>query len=124
MFDVFEKRRIRRFFFSRILTIIVFVVFLFLVRAVWTAYQRASFASQARLDAVHTQQELQKRSVALEADIAELSTDRGLEAALRSRFDVGREGEQLVVLIDAPKRIEAPQPKASLWERMRGWFGM
>lgn len=122
MVDVFEKRRIRRFFFSRLLTVGVFILLLFLLRAAWGAYQKASFASDGRVDAMQQQQVLQKRSEALQADIDELSTDRGLEAALRSRFDVGREGEQLVVLVDAPNAPAETAPKQGLWQRMRGWF--
>lgn len=123
MFDVFEKRRMRRFFFSRVLTIVLFVVCIFLAHAAWAAYQKASFAQEHKDEAQAEQQKLQARADILHDDIAELSTDRGLESALRSRFDVGREGEQLVVLVDPVSAPVALPPEPTLLQRMRGWFG-
>lgn len=120
---MFEKRRIRRFFFSRALTALLFVVLLLLVHAAWSAYQKASFAREHKDEAHAEQQKLQARADVLHEDIAELSTDRGIESALRSRFDIGREGEQLVVLVDPVSTPETPPPPRTLWQKVQSWFG-
>lgn len=43
--------------------------------------------------------ELQLRAEALGAKVEELQNERGLEAEIRSRFDVAKEGEQVVIIL-------------------------
>ena len=122
MFNVFEKRKVRRFFFSRTLSIFLFGIFLFLAHAAWGAYQTSSFAHETQREAVLEYTALDERKKMLEAQIAHLGTERGIEAELRSRFDVGREGERLVVLLEPPVLEDAPVQNDSWWSPLVRWF--
>ncbi len=43
---------------------------------------------------------LKQRAQTLEANVEHLRDDRGIEEEIRNRFDVAKEGEQVVVIID------------------------
>lgn len=121
MFDVFEKRKLRRFFFSRTLAVALLGLFLFLAHASWGAYTTSATAYETRAEVEAEHQALAARKNALSKDIERLKTERGVEAELRSRFDVGHEGERLVILLDPPS-TETPPERASWRERIRAWF--
>ena len=53
-----------------------------------------------------------------------MNTERGLEEELRQKFDVGRAGEGLVVLIDPPESVEQKEIlEKTLWQKIVGFFG-
>lgn len=67
--------------------------------------------SRARSEAHVSQMELAKveeRSVRASNEVAKMEDSFGKEAALRSRFDVGLPGEQLLVIIDEDHPEIAP----------------
>lgn len=94
-------------------------------RAVWGVYAKERESLELRKRAEADLSELQLREANLRADIAALKTDRGLEAAIREEYGMGREGEQLVVIVDPPEpapREEDPWPfKALRWAFPLPW---
>jgi cell division protein FtsB len=69
---------------------------------------------------------LEQRASALEEDIVRLEDPRGIEAELRRRYDVAKEGEEVVVLVENPEEVEEAtsttikkEPEGFL-ERLRG----
>lgn len=58
-------------------------------------------AALRRAEAVRELEEIEQREVALNTDLAILSTSRGQEALVRSTFDVAKEGEEVIVVLDA-----------------------
>ena len=88
-------------FYNRItlLVLIVLVVLLgFTVFEIW-GKERESAVRQA--DAVRELHEVEGRAAALGADLAILDTPRGKEALVRNTFDVAKEGEEVIVVLDA-----------------------
>ena len=82
------------------------------------ADRRAS--AEAELQALHD------RAVSLEEKVDHLENQRGLEEEIRTRFDVAREGEQVVIILDAESEevdlseVEiAPEP--SFLSRLKFW---
>lgn len=47
---------------------------------------------------------LKERHVALEQDVEYLKDERSLEAEIRKHFDVAKEGESVIILMDEPER--------------------
>lgn len=84
---------------------------------VWGVYhkERESAALRAQVESEHA--ELLERETQLKEDIARLSTDRGMEEALRKQYALAGQGESLVIIVEP----QAPLPleeKASVIE----WF--
>jgi cell division protein FtsB len=133
MFDFHEKRKIRSFMYSKATILGLFGVALLLSFSVYDRYEVAREmegkleSKQAELDA------LRERATALESKVKYLDDDRGLEEELRNRFDVVREGEQTVILIDSregngkekPKdatvQQQTPEPEESFFEKLKFW---
>lgn len=100
MFDFHEKRKIRRVVYSRF-----FIVGIFLITALimMSVYERFTIEREMALKLSDRMQELetlQTRAATLEARVKHLRNERGIEEELRNRFDVVKEGEQVVVIID------------------------
>ena len=47
--------------------------------------------------------ELQNRAELLETKVEYMKDERGIEEELRSRFDVAKEGEQVIILLDSER---------------------
>ncbi len=63
---------------------------------------------------------LESRKERLEANLAELETPRGKDAAIRTAFGVAKSGEALIVVV-APATSTPPKAKP-WWRRMWHWF--
>ena len=73
-----------------------------------TVYDRYVVAKEmeGKLEAKRAELEhLKQRAEVLDAKVKYLEDERGIEEELRNRFDVARQGEQVVVLID-PKKTD------------------
>lgn len=65
---------------------------------------------------------LQARKDALEAEVQYLSDERGIEAEMRRQFDVAKEGEKVVVIVEEEEdeQIETIEVEASTNEKR--WY--
>lgn len=128
MFDFHEKRKIRKVVYSRF-----FIAGLFIITAVimMSAYERFRIEREmaAKLELRTLELEaLSTRATSLEERVEHMQNERGIEEELRTRFDVAREGEQVVVILDEQdssksattaedSRLEQP----SFFERLKFW---
>ena len=101
------------------------VIAVFLAGATWEIRQKERLAWREREYARGHYEEVSTRHEALVERLENLSTERGMEEELRKRFPVAREGEEVVVLIDAPRVVgdTIPEPPKTFWDRIKGWFG-
>lgn len=100
MFDFHEKRKIRSILYSKVSVTVLLLISFFVGMS---AYERYAVEREmaAKLEEKRQKLEsLQLRATALEADVAHLQNERGIEEELRGRFDVVKEGEQVVIIID------------------------
>lgn len=100
MFDFQQKRKIRTIFTSRITQIILFgLSFLIL----WNVYERYLIARDVAERRVSLEAEIKKmeeRKDSLEEEVKYISSERGVEAEMRRQFDIARDGEQVVIILD------------------------
>jgi len=99
--------------------------FLILV-AFWLISLIISLSGKAQIavDEAHKAQRqyqaLEKRKIALEANLAALATARGRDSAIRTAFGVARPGEEVIVVV--PPVAAAPTSTPSWWQRILDWF--
>lgn len=118
MFDFHEKRKIKSVLYSKP---IIFTLFFIAIVMSVTVYDRYVVAKEMeeKLEARRTELEhLKQRAEVLDAKVKYLEDERGIEEELRNRFDVAREGEQVVVLVD-PKTQGQKQASATPEEEHR-----
>jgi hypothetical protein len=63
---------------------------------------------------------LEKRQGALAAQVAELGTPRGQEAAMRHTMRVARPGEEVIIVV--PEEAPLPPPPPTFWESVRDFM--
>jgi cell division protein FtsB len=81
-------------------------------------------SSSLRIQAEAQLKDLQAREAALNARITALETDRGQEEALRDQYQVGKEGEAVVTIVDKPAS-SSPMYQSehrSWWQRIFWWW--
>ncbi|HEX5774487.1 MAG TPA: septum formation initiator family protein [Candidatus Paceibacterota bacterium] len=89
---------------------------------VWGIARKEEIARQAVKETAAELAALEERQMTLEANLAELSTDRGEEATVRQTYGVARPGEEVIIVVppkDEPEDIQLPWYKKFL-----GWFGI
>ena len=100
MFDFHEKRKIMSVLYSKaVIFVLIFITILMSV----SVYNRfiVSQEMKEKLEAKRVElAELETRAQVLDAKVKYLEDERGIEEELRNRFDVAKEGEQVVVLLE------------------------
>jgi len=69
-------------------------------------------------------QELQKEKAELLSNINQLKTDKGMEASIREKFGLAKEGEDMVVVVDdkdSPK-TDSSAKSAGFFSFLKNWF--
>lgn len=127
MLDIRERTRLRRFLYAKPTIIALALVVALLSRGAWGVYQKSKEASEKHAKAEMELELLLKREGELKADITRLSSDEGVEAEIRERFMVAKEGEKVMIITD-PKQekvhtvtVDAEAP--TMMEKMMGAVG-
>ncbi len=126
MLQLREKRIIRKILFGRVTVVVLLILVIIIARGTWNMYQKSQFAQGSRNKAEKQLLILQKRKESLEVELARLNTQRGIESELRQKFDVGRKGEHLIVLVDAPEKNQSATIKKRnifirVWHLLTFW---
>jgi cell division protein FtsB len=105
----------------RIIGAVLLVVVVILIKGVWGVYQKEREARQTRDGAELKLSSLEGREAQIRADIAKLKTDRGVEEALREGYELGYEGEGVVVIVE-PETVEIEEKPTTLEKMYRSLF--
>lgn len=84
---------------------------------VWSVYNKDKESAQLNAQSQAQLSDLQTRETKLQGDLANLQTERGMEAALRQQYAVGDQGEGLIVIVEPQK----PAPVEATSSMMQ-WF--
>ena len=89
--------------------------------AAYNAYERERETNMLRQELANELVALEKRSGELEKNIENLEDPRGIEFELRSRYDVGWEGEEVIILVEDETSTQTlpvlPESKTNVWHR-------
>ena len=133
MFDFHEKRKIRGLLYSKVVIVFILLITALLSRSVYERYVVEREMAERRAEQESELVELKARAAALESEVDHLYNSRGIEEELRSRFDVAKDGEQVVIIVDDSEGIKKKEPltsskensdaqaNTSFWDRIRFW---
>lgn len=121
--DFDQKRKLKKFLYSRPMLVILFILLLLLTKGTWNVYRKLHI-SQSNLDMVHRELEkLGEREQALAAEIKFLQTDTGIEAEIRDRYRVVKDGEEIAIIVnDEVETSTTTSKKRGIWSKVRGIF--
>jgi cell division protein FtsB len=87
-------------------------------------YRKSRESDQKKQNIERRIAELNEKQIDLEAKISELSTEEGIDALIREKYRVAKEGEQLVIILNEEKEIEEEgiSTREGFWLKIRGIF--
>lgn len=95
-----EKNPLARILYSKITLVFILIACVFLAMSVYERFTIEREMAERRHEAETERAALIERKQELTEKVEYLSAERGIEAEMRNNFDVAREGEQVVVIID------------------------
>ena len=98
------------------------LVIVWLAYLIWGLSGKVAVALQEEREVRAQHSALLLRREALEADVEELKTARGQDAAIREAFGVAKSGEEVIVLV--PPTEATATPPLPWWKRFFSWFLM
>ena len=113
----------------RVLFLVLLILCFLLTKSVFDRFMIERDMSSRRAVAEEELNELLDRKAGLEGKVEYLREERGIESEIRKHFDVAKEGEQVVVLLD-DERNDKTEPatttvnedkKSSLFSRLFPW---
>lgn len=119
MLDFHEKRKMRNLVYSKVVLFFLLMIIFLLSYSVWGIYQKERETQIRKTQRAQVLTEVKERERVLEEEIERLSTQRGVEEEIRSKFDVARVGERILVIVDAPEE-NVPlknEEGVTMWQR-------
>jgi len=123
MLNFYQKRSWRTILYSPIALTFLVMISLYLAFVTYNRYVIEREMSSRQLDAENELKILEQRRDTLQKKVDYLSNDRGIEAEMRRNFDVAREGEKVVVILDdvqSTSQIKVLLPTISTTTRV--WY--
>jgi cell division protein FtsB len=111
--------------YSKISIGVLLVLITLLSKGVYGVYAKALESDKNKYMAQMEYDELAEREAVIVAQIGQLKTDDGLEKEIREKFNVAREGEQMLVLLEEEKKKEKyteVEENPSLWSKVKNFF--
>ncbi len=114
----------RSWFRSPVVSVVLVLCIIWGVISVIKAYNKDDEAVNLRNQESRQLADLNEKQVQLTSQIANFSSERGIEAEIRNRYRVERPGENLVIVVDNSDPAQAQsQPKPTLWQKIRAYIG-
>ncbi len=119
----FEKREDPIRLMRRRLVILVLLALVFVgVRGVWGVYKKEQESRMLRAETEMQLAKLKVREADLRRDMASLKSERGIEEVLREEYELAKEGEGVIVIVD-PTEPVPKEPEPTRMQRIGSWFG-
>lgn len=120
-----EKEKIRRRLYSKTSIVILFIIMIFVARGVIGLYskEKTSRFEVERLTKQKVEIENRLKSVSKQNEM--LATTQGIEYEIRNKFDVVKEGEGVIVIVDKELPPPPEEKKSFLkkfWGSVKGVF--
>lgn len=106
--------------------VLLVVVIVLLARGTWGVYQKEK-ESRANVAMVQAElKTLKERKAVLEGETSRLATEEGVEAALREKYQVSKQGESVLVVVDKPLPATIVEEDkgffSKMWKNVSGIF--
>lgn len=103
----------------------MFLIFIFLTRGAFSAYTKERDSRVEVGRALKEKDILDKRYQIISEQSDSLKSDIGIESEIRNKFDVAKEGEGVIVIVDKDMPIIEEDNRGVLkrfWDSVRGVF--
>jgi cell division protein FtsB len=98
--DFQKKKKIKNIIHSPASILILFIIFLILIRAIFSVYQKQNISIQNLAKEKMEYEKMSQRKEKLVSNIEYLKTDDGVESEIRNKFRLVKQGESVAVIIN------------------------
>ena len=125
MLEFAKKRNYKKYIYSPVTFFLLLVILLVLLKALLGVYQKE------QISAGYLQREREKleglagRQKSLAQSVEYMKTEKGVEAEIRSKFRVVKEGESVAVIVDNETKVipvASTTQKVGFWKKLGAWF--
>ena len=121
------KKKKNRFWYSPIVLFILLAILVFFSISIWGLFERYQQSAQLKKVAKEEYEQLTKRIEDLNQDISELSTEEGKEGIIRVKYQVAKEGEKVLSIVEEDQSekedlAEDQRPKKSFFDFLKDLF--
>lgn len=121
------KKKKNRFWYSPIVLFILLAIMVFFSISIWGLFERYQQSAQLKKIAKEEYGQLTKRIEDLNQDISKLSTEEGKEGIIRVKYQVAKEGEKVLSIVEEDQSKEEDleeeqSPKKSFFDFLKDLF--
>ncbi len=121
------KKKKNRFWYSPIVLFVLLAILVFFSISIWDLFERYQQSAQLKKVAKEEYEQLTKRIEDLNQDISELSTEEGKEGIIRVKYQVAKEGEKVLSIVEEDQSkeedlAEDQRPKKSFFDFLKDLF--
>lgn len=117
-----QKKRFKRRIFSKISIVLLAVILFFLARATYNVYKKDNESSANLARANASLSDTEARYAALTKEDARLKTEEGIEEEIRHKFQVSKEGEKVIVVVDDQGNATTTSGSQSFFDKIKQAF--
>jgi cell division protein FtsB len=115
MRELREKQQMKRRLYSwPSLILLIFITVLFL-RGTYVVFQKKAESAAYVTSLSQKEEDLQKQQTELSANIEGLKTEEGLEKEVKAKYNVAKDGEHVVILVDENGNASDTEPENDSW---------
>ena len=124
MLEFQEKRKLKRFLYSKITLVVLIVLIALALNAVWGVYKKQDMTKDNLAKTAATYNSLQDREKILSSEIERLETANGLEEEIREKYGLIKPGEEVIIIIDEEKDkdLDSVSSSISFWQKIKNLF--
>ena len=100
-----KEHKFKNLLYSKFTILIILILTVFLGMSVYERFTVERDMSARRIDAETDLRELRERKEVLEEKVEYLKDENGIDAEIRKHFDVAKEGEQVIIIVDGEDGI-------------------
>lgn len=107
-----QKRRYKQMMYSFPVLLILLLILFFIAKGSFGIYQKYSLSKNELNSSKEDLVILEEKKNYIHQKVEKLKTETGIEKEIRSKFNVAREGEKMVVIVDdAPEEVIVEEEK-------------
>ena len=123
MLDFQQKRKIRSIAYHKVTLVILSILTLVFIHSVWIVYQKKHQSEVMKNISLQNTEELRLRDKDLKLKIENLETSIGIEEEIRLKFNVVKENEKMVVIVEGKSSgSSTTSSKTSFWQKIIYFF--